>query len=688
VTDDFLSESEINAALVGVTSNSPDAPTRFEGWTGEAHEGYGPFSALADVNLDGALDILSTDFGATVVVRVDTDGFVAGSTEALRHPENNGNLYDGSDQPRLPHPDSFRIDTGIVPAQFYSFAVGDLNGDGLPDFAVGYQTGGGPAPGQVDVYFHTGDPAQPYSQLADQTLQIRQPERDLQALDTSTGTLSAVPFPFFPTQFGYQVGIFDQTGDGQPDLIVTDPSFDKVQVLHVDLPVAPAIAPPAANLFVPGAEGRVYVFKGGASGVLKPGRPAIITSLITERAISDGTPPVFPTNPVLSTSFAETAKQYALVYEGAQLDEIGLALSNGGDGFAVGSSEATALGSKMNAVQIVNPVADGETVTVTVDQPDISIPPPWGTVTRTYEFDDNAAVLPGNVAVDVTGDTSAANAIAQLIAAINGDAADQVLVTAAQDGAQPERVNLVYAYGAFDGDPRTITIGATMAGAGNITIGIGQNHDGRVYRVATNQASGVLTNPINGIQDSNMGLGEVLALGAFNDAGAADDLAITALDPGTAAGVNNGHPIAAGDDDGAVFVILDGATPAVLPAPIADVGATTLRSGGFDGTDLDPTAVGSKLAFGDINGDGLEELFFTEPGFDHIYMILGAGTPSTSPDITFTGVVFRDSTHAMPNGYSLEDTGTFLIGDITGDTQVDWLFLDAEVNFGFAGFAR
>ena len=696
VTADFLEETMVNAALVGGASNDVDTPTQYEGWTGDPDPAgliptYGKFSALADVNLDGALDILSTQavVGGNYHVRINVAGFRDGSTAALRHPQNNGNFG-----PFLPAP-TFDIDTGVAVAGdlLYGFAVGDLNADGLPDFAVGFKPAAGN--GQVTVYFHTGDPIQPYSQHGDQTLQILPPETDRQAFDSSTDTLSPSLLAVDKTMFGYQVGIFDANGDERPDLVVTDPKFAKAQVLNVALPTAPDIAPPAANTFYLGDEGRAYVFAGGANGELKPGRPALIASLITEREVSDGSPPVFPTNPVLSTTFAETNKKYSRAYTGAQLDLIGHALSNGGDGFAVGSAEAAATGAKMGAVQIVNAVIDAETITITVSQPGGGLP-----VTRVYEFDTNAALVnpsPPAIAVDVTGDTSPANAIAELIAAINGDAAVQTLVTAAQDGARPERVNLVYAYGAVDGDPRAITVADTMLGVGNDVVAAGafvQNNDGRVYRVAINQASGALTNPINGIQDSDMGFGEVLALGRFNDAAAADDLAITALDPGTAAGVNNGHPIAATFDDGAVFVILDGDNPATLPAPISGVGATTLRSGGLGGTDLAPTAVGAKLAFGDVNGDGLEELFFSETGFDRIYLILGAATPATTPDITFWGVTFDDSSVpgplglGQPDGGSLMETGTFLFGDITGDTQVDWLFLDEEINFGFAGFAR
>lgn len=207
-----------------------------------------------------------------------------------------------------------------------------------------------------------------------------------------------------------------------------------------------------------------------------------------------------------------------------------------------------------------------------------------------------------------------------------------------------------------------------------------QNNDGRVYRVASALASGTLATPIDGLTNTDMGLGAGLALGAFNGSATIDDLAIAALDDGTAAGVNNGGALNIGDD-GAVFLLLDASN--TLPAlPISGVGATTARSGGWLGAPLNPTGVGAALAFGDADNDGLEELFFIEPGFDHMYVIRGAATPSTSPDITFTGIGYVGA------AASLGSPGTFLFGDITGDSYSDWVFIEGGNQFGLLGIDR
>lgn len=182
----------------------------------------------------------------------------------------------------------------------------------------------------------------------------------------------------------------------------------------------------------------MYVFAGGATGELRPGRPAIITSLIKERQINNSEtpappPPTFAVNPTLTTTFAETNAKYTLVYLGAELDRIGDALANGGDGFVVGAPRAAANGTMIAAFQIVGPVLDAETIVVTVPHLDQGAIPTNSV--RTYEFDTTAlpGVGAGNIAVPLGADTSAPNAITQLITTINGDAAGQKMVTAALD---------------------------------------------------------------------------------------------------------------------------------------------------------------------------------------------------------------------------------------------------------------
>ncbi|MCK4341410.1 MAG: FG-GAP repeat protein [Phycisphaerae bacterium] len=683
VTQDYLASTTLNAALVGAVSHHPDAPVDYKGWTG-AVATYGAVSALADVNLDGALDIVTL---TGTNVNVNTTAYLQGSTEALRHPTNgNFGAAIGAAAAVL---NAVNDPNGAAATQMYDMAVGDLNGDGLPDIAIGAQAidpdGAGflVGDGYVQIFFHTGNPANPYSAIAtDQSLYILPPTWDRQTYNTDTAFLGALA-AVVQAQFGTQVGIMDQDGDGELDLVVTDPGFTKFQVLTVTAPTAPAIAPPGIGpMFYNGQEGRVYVFQGGATSALKPNRPDIITSHVTERLRGN------TAVTTRDTTFAETNINYWRYYEGSIYDVLGASLAVSAKGFAVGSPLASGNGTWMAALDIVNPIQDGDTVTLTVDF-----------VPRTYEFETSAfynglppatpgTVAVGNREVNLGGDNTAANALARLGSVINDDLAGYTFASAAVDGAIPERLNIFYEYGAVDGSQRSIAVPGwmpiteTFANTLNVAVDPGTgnagdwvlNLDGVVYRVAQGAAEGTLpaAGAIYGTTNSNMGLGTALALGMHNGTTAADDLAIGAFDDGTATGVNDGVAFAGGDD-GAVFVLLDGSN--TLGTALT-AGAATLRSGGLGGDDLPPTSLGDSIAFGDINGDGLDDLLFTEPGFDRIYGIFGATTPVSVPEITFFGVNVDAS---------LGTNGTFLFGDVTGDTFDDWLFINGVDHFGFLG---
>lgn len=661
VTEDYLAATSINAALVGGASNNALAPTDYQGWSG-GNAGWGARSALADVNLDGVLDIVNLDTAASVAVR--TEGYVMGNAGALRHPQNNGNLA-----AELPAPTQI-INTGLAGAT--SLAVGDLNGDSLPDIAVNSVVGGA---GRVVIYFHTGDPVQPYSHHDDQTLVITGPAYTRRYQDVNN-YITAAPAGGLTAPattnagFGYRIAIAPVSGtDALADLIITDPGFSTLKFYGATGPTPAALV---ADFYNSG-EGRVYVFNGGATGQLLPGRPDIVTSEILETGTTNAVPAA------AAVAFTETNARYSVVYAGAEFNFLGYSLAANANGTAVGSPLAYATGVPFGTATFTEAtvgaagVPDNATVTITS-----------GGIARIYEFDTNASGLTvGNVLVNVPAATFLnrnENAIIALRDAINADASRP-----ANAVVNPNNATQLIFRSIFTNQDSVVrgvsTVASSMGGVagGNFNYSL----DGIVYRIAINTASGTVSGPITGTQNSGMGLGAELAKGDINGGGT-DDLLIAACDSGADAGVSNGDQfIVAGADDGAVFFVWDATTALVA---ITGVGANTALAPA--GGTVAATAVGAAVAIADVNDDGLAEAFFTEPGFDHIYMITGAAAPATTPNRTFTGVTFNNTPGAAPAGGSLAETGTFLFGDITGDTYLDWVYLSGNLNFGFAGFDR
>jgi hypothetical protein len=669
VTNDFLTATTpINAVFVGQASNAARYPTPYEGWSGDPTGTYGSTSVLADVNGDGALDIITlTSRGFDI----NTRGFVDGSAKLGTHPDNSGNFG-----PALPLTD-IQVEgvnsTGDPGGTPIGLAVGDLNGDSFPDVAVSVMGSAG-APNYVKIYFHTGDYGQPYSQHDDQTLVIdpplyhryfRGPNGDLSA---SAPFPLATPVASVRTVFGAQIAIAPVFGaDTQPDLIITDPGFSSLEFYDAGAGPRPA----ALKNFYGAMEGRVYIFKGGATGNLKPNRPDIITSDITEYGVYTAGPVASGVDTIVEPT---ATKLYDAVYTGKTFDQLGYALAANAKGFAVGSPLAYADGRPFATYTLSKTgtrVPDNSTVTTFV-----------GGVIRVYEFDSNGSGLTvGNVLVSIPVGTNVDlpdQALLKLRDAINADSAN-ALVAAVVDAKDPETLILTSVFTALDATVRGAdTLTATFGTVGTFSTGT-FSRDGIVYFVAKDTASGTaLTNPIKGIMNSDMGLGRALAIGDMDGTGTTPDILMAAMDDGSALAVNDHSTVF----DGAVFYALNGAT--TLTA-ITNVGEDTGLAPSTTTTVASPR-VGASIALGDINGDGKDEAFFTEPGFDRIYMIKGATTPATKPDYTFFGVTFLDATILEPAGGSLRTVGSFLIGDITGDTEVDWLFLDSDVNFGFAGF--
>lgn len=114
--------------------------------------------------------------------------------------------------------------------------------------------------------------------------------------------------------------------------------------------------------------------------------------------------------------------------------------------------EDGSLGVFANAlIQITGVVADGQTVTVGAE---------------VYEFDDDAAVTAGNIAVDVTGDLSAANALAKLTLAINASGKSGVRAFDPVDGVNMDLIAKV----AHDNVSANVALAETMTNGAIDTV--------------------------------------------------------------------------------------------------------------------------------------------------------------------------------------------------------------------------
>ncbi len=680
VTSDWYAQTAINAARVGVASNDPDFNVPYQGWSSQDNGTFTGLTALVDADLDGVLDVISSDGGGNL--RINWSGFTEGSVEAWRHPVNAAFL-DGD----IGDTTNFLFQTaGFNPA---SIAVGDLNGDGLPDFAASNGNN------RVQVFFHTGNPAQPYSAADDHTLNIFTPSYDYSYFNSQTKevTINATPFglavgPTLPNaaaNFGAQIAIANVGGDASPDLIVTVPGYSTIQAYNFQN--AGALTPPTIDSFFLGSEGRVFVFFGGSAN-LSPARPDFTTVRVTQQGIYD--PTAIAGARASVSAITETDAKYNLAFHGNLLDFIGNTLAAAGGSFAVGSAAAINVqGSPVFWYQFPPTTAGGAEYTI-ADQDAVTIN--LAGQTRIYEFDTNGALFnAGAVAVDISnpGDSSPSAAIIRLKDVMNADANRLTNALSIDASIAPNAIAFVPlpAFSVLDFTARTSgfyngTYLVQLSGGGGIVNSRQIRLDGtvdttfpNVFEVARDgvvyrQGAGVLAGQTRGTLNSNMGFGAALAKGSINAAGVGDDLVVGALDSGEANGRNDGLPFNLGDD-GAVFVLLDGATTLTTKAT---PGANTLRIPAD--ANVPPTAVGRHVAIAPTG-----DVLYTEPGFGRIYLHKSAAF-STSPSITFVGVVFGQS-GASP---SIEiGNGSFLFGDITGDGLSDWVFFDDALAFGFAG---
>lgn len=702
VTRDFFLDSSINAATVGNTSNNVDQPVLYQGWSGTPTGGhYGQWNAAADVNGDGVLDLISA-VGADI--RVNTQGYVAGSASALRHPTNAGNFV-----ANLPNSTQHVINVG---GPIQQLVAGDLRGSGRPDLAVSYQAAG---VGYVKVYFHTGNPAWPYSDAAEHTLVIAPPEYQ-RKYQNQFGQISANPFgPVLgPSQtagnllpsralFGTRLAIANVSGDATVDLIVSDPGYSRLTQYNFITSGGPT--PNTLDAYFEGQEGRVYVFNGGSAGVLRPGRPLINASRISETAAINSGAALGQQAGAVTTS--ETEVQFTQHYFGQLFDRIGQSLAAGvtlssGSPQAIGDPAVAA--TPVLRLHIPDYDAIGASyVFANNDEFTMNL----GGRTVIYRFwtgvdPTNLAAIPPVIGVNISG--AAPNnqrpeaARAALLAAFNSTGSI-VSATLADPTAYPNTLlvrgvaAMTYKDTVARGGLSTATIVASVGvaptnaqnlAANGVGTLIGVNGqfdvfcDGVVYGQPAASGQFLNAQAVRGLANSNMGLGATLARGNLDNNGVNNDLLIGARHSGNVRGRSTNGVLRTWTggidptfDDGAVIACLNDATAFTWTS---SAGANTLNAP----ADVRPAGLGRDLAIGNVNGDSFGEAFYTEPGFGRIHMHNGAAL-TASPNLAFSGLVLDQN---------ISNAGSFLFGNWTGNPGASWMFLNGSAVFGLNGFAR
>jgi hypothetical protein len=200
--------------------------------------------------------------------------------------------------------------TGILPA---SIAVGDFNGDGIPDLAVANECGSDPkcvSGGTVTVLLGNGDgtftavPESPVAGRYAQSIAVGDFNGDgipdLAVGNTGSGTETVLlgngDGTFTPTAgpaaggFAYAIAVGDFNGDGIPDLAAGDSGGNTVAVFLTETQTATASASGVAVALGSGAHQVVASYPGGSNYDASTSLPTVLTGTPTPATLTSPQP--------------------------------------------------------------------------------------------------------------------------------------------------------------------------------------------------------------------------------------------------------------------------------------------------------------------------------------------------------------------------------------------------------------
>ena len=633
--------------------------------------------ALADLNGDGKLDIVTADEGSNNISVLLGNGNGTFAAPVL--------VPTGGSGPR-------------------SVVVADVNGDGKPDLVVGNYNSG-----NVSVQLGNGSGGftaaanSPFATAGSSVSSVAVADvngdgkPDIIASNYSSGTVSVLvgngagnftlttDTPVSTGSHAYSVAVADVNGDGRPDIITANRYNYNVSVLLNDATptgtgfFAPASASPTATGAAPHGVAVADLNGDGKPDIVTANQGANNVSVLLSNGSGGFT--AAPGSPVATGGTAPVAVVAAdvnadgkpdLIVANSTSNNVSILLGNGSGGFTLSSMVATG-GTDPVALAVGDVNGDGKPDIVVADKCSNNVSIMMVNCSGRYTNSSTVSVV------------TATNAIA--LVDVNGDGILDLVTT--NYGSNNVSVLLGNGNGTF-----TAASGSPLAsgGTGPDALAVADvNNDGRPDLVSgnftSNNVSVLLGNgngtftPASGSPVASGGTGpDSVGVLDVNGDGKPDIIVANSTSNNVSVLLGNGtgtftvaagSPVASGGTSPSALVVADVTRDARPDIIVANAGSNTVSvlvgsgSGSFTPTSSSPLGSGGSnpavVAVGDVNGDGIPDLVVGNYNSQNVSILLGNGAGG----FTLFGSPINTNGGAGP--YSI------VLADVNGDGKLDIL---------------